>query len=216
MRNCVGERFGRLVVIKEAGRVHKSLRAPMGQRTWLCRCDCGAETVVKDCSLHAGVTKSCGCLHKEIMAVCMTRHGKCGSPEYSAYKGMMKRCHSENSKNSAEYKNYGGRGIKVCKRWRNRPENFIADMGRKPDGTSLDRINSDGPYSPENCRWATRIQQNRNTSRNRLIEFGGKTKCVAEWAEILGIKYSTLMNRLHRHNYSAAYFFIPASRKSNL
>ena len=124
------------------------------------------------------------------------RHGKAGSTEWDAWRMMRYRC--ENS-GHPYYHHYGGRGIRVCKRWRESFAYFYADMGPKPTPKhSLDRIDNDGPYSPENCRWATATMQHRNTRTNKLLTYRGETLCVAAWAERLGIKKGTLYSRLHQ------------------
>lgn len=116
-------------------------------------------------------------------------------PLYRMWRGMRMRCRlpSEGGRES-----YGGRGIKVCDRWESSFENFLADVGEKPLGCTLDRIDNDGDYSPENCRWATPKQQHRNTQCNRMIEFNGETLCISEWAERLGTSAQTVHCRLYR------------------
>ena len=111
---------------------------------------------------------------------------------------MAKRCNNPKDK---RYKNYGGRGIKVCDRW-HKFENFYADMGDKPMGMSIDRINNNGNYAPENCRWATPFEQANNTVKNRKIIFKGKTLTVAQWSRELGIKRTTLSGRLNNYGWS--------------
>lgn len=142
-----GERYGRLVVTVQ--------RNPCEPRVQ-CRCDCG-----KDHSVPLGEwgkSKSCGCLRKEILLARHTRHGMADTRIYDIWTQMVQRCH--NSRN-ARYADYGGRGITVCERWRDFV-NFYADMGERPAGRSLDRIDNDLGYSPENCRWATNTEQRRN------------------------------------------------------
>lgn len=120
-------------------------------------------------------------------------HGLSKSREYRIWHGMLSRC---TRANVLHYNRYGGRGIRVCERWKSF-ENFLADMGKRPSPShSLDRIDNDGDYCPENCRWATKTEQSRNTSANRLITFAGDTKTLTEWAETLGLKASTLYARL--------------------
>lgn len=109
------------------------------------------------------------------------------------WRDMHRRCYDRSRK---EYHRYGGRGIKVCQRWHNF-ENFFADMGERPSGMSLDRIDNDGDYSPENCRWATVKEQNNNTRANRVITFNGESKSMTQWAEEVGIKVGTIWMRLH-------------------
>jgi hypothetical protein len=116
------------------------------------------------------------------------------TPEYRTWTQIKQRCHNPKNK---DYDRYGGRGIVVCERWRHRFENFFADMGKRPsDEHSIDRIDNDGPYSPENCQWATGKQQARNRQTNRLIDFDGKTMTTADWAEHLGIERHIIENRI--------------------
>jgi hypothetical protein len=121
------------------------------------------------------------------------------SRAYGAWYRMLRRCYSE--KNTS-YKNYGGRGITVCDRWRESFDNFYRDMGECPDKYELDRIDPNGNYEPDNCRWADRKTQSRNRRNNRRITFNGETKTIAEWAEITGINYSTLYGRLFAYQWS--------------
>ncbi len=133
-----------------------------------------------------GATRSCGCLRRT--------HGLIQTREYGAWEGLRNRC---NNPTNHAYRRYGGRGIKVCERW-DSFENFLADMGPSPDGMSIDRIDNNGPYSPENCKWSTSKEQNRNRRDNRLITYKGQTKCLAEWAESTGISADTLGVRLDK------------------
>ena len=123
------------------------------------------------------------------------------SSTYNAWTAMMQRCRYPKHK---QYADYGGRGINVCDRWLTF-ENFVADMGERPKGLTLDRWpNNDGDYAPGNCRWATRTEQNRNRRDNRMVTWGGETLCLAEWAERLGITRSSLHERLERHTLAHA------------
>ena len=119
-------------------------------------------------------------------------HGMSKTSTYKSWEAMIQRCSNASLKS---YKNYGGRGISVCYEW-TKFEKFYADMGIKPNGCSIDRIDVNGNYDQLNCRWSTMKQQNRNRRNNRLIEFNGETMCVNEWAESLGINKRTLLNRL--------------------
>lgn len=190
-QDLVGRQFGRLTVLSYVGR--KS-----GKHTaWLCRCNCkpGRTTTVLGISLKRGLTKSCGCLHKELMSKCHRTHGLSHTREHNAWVAMKSRCLN---KNDYAYHNYGGRGIRVCKRWATSFKRFLADMGACPPRLSLDRINNNGDYKPSNCRWATRHQQARNQRTNTALTYKGQTKTVSEWAGIVGVKMGTLWYRWNK------------------
>jgi len=119
-------------------------------------------------------------------------HGFRGTPIYRSWSNMIQRC--TNPKNE-KYSIYGGRGISVCERWRD-IRNFVLDMGPRPDGTSIERIDGNGNYEPSNCKWATVTEQNRNTSRNRFIEWNGERRCIADWSKKTGIHEATILQRL--------------------
>lgn len=157
-----GERFGRLVVLKQIGT--NSARRAM----WLCRCDCGEMAKVNGSNLRMGITKSCGCLAIDTITRRKRVHGHAihanRTVEYKTWLSMWER--TSNPRREG-WKYYGGRGIRVCERWKNF-ENFFEDMGKRPSSFySIDRINNDGNYEPGNCRWATRIQQRDNQSRRK-------------------------------------------------
>lgn len=158
--------------------------------SWLCKCDCGGEVVARRESLIRGYRKTCGCATNKLKA---SKHGMTGTPTYAAWNLMIRRCHRPVTEQEA--RGWRDRGIKVCDRW-HEFANFLADMGERPDGLSLDRIDNDGDYEPGNCRWATWKEQGRNKSTNRVIEFDGKAQCVSAWAEELEINEMTLWKRI--------------------
>ena len=157
--DITGQRFGRLVALRDAGRKRNSNKR--STVVWLCRCDCGKEVITTGVLLRAGETKSCGCL-KRINSGRrthgMSSYGTTRTPEYVTWGMMRKRC---NNKNDARYNDYGGRGITVCERW-NSFENFLADMGPRPKGFSIERVNVDGNYEPSNCKWIPWRDQSKN------------------------------------------------------
>jgi hypothetical protein len=154
--DITGQRFGQSVVIGQAPKRGSSLM-------WECACDCGERFVTRGSSLRGG-TRSCGCANRAAIRAATLTHGASKTPTYRSWKCMRNRCDSSLAPN---YALYGGRGIRICDRWQSF-ENFLADMGERPAGTSLDRINPDGDYEPNNCRWATAKQQSRNRRNSRL------------------------------------------------
>lgn len=186
------KRYGRLTVIEQA--LPPEHVKAKDSAYWLCRCDCGNTTVVIGSSLRDGNTTSCGCRQRAAAIATMTKHGMYKSAEYQSWQGMKERCY--NSANRA-YPNYGARGIVVCDHWRNSFAAFLEDMGCRPGPAyTLDRIDSNGSYCPENCRWATREQQQNNLRTNRVLTYNGKTQTLARWARELGIRRRTVSNRL--------------------
>ena len=189
-------RFGMLSIQAFAGSRHMW---GTSLRVWECKCDCGAIIDVAQKQLTRGKTKSCGCMKKQIGRLNRT-HGESGrrsgitTPEYNAWMLMRRRC---NSQGTAEYENYGGRGIVVCERW-NSYEAFLLDVGRRPSPHhSLDRFpNNDGNYEPGNVRWATRQEQAANKRNSKLIPYQGQNLLAAEWGRRVGIPGIAISRRL--------------------
>lgn len=167
-----------------------------------CLCDCGKETFVFPYQFSKGSVQSCGCLKEHIWngkrdLPWMVKHGLSGDRLYKKFLKMKNRCYN---KNNDHYYNYGGRGIYICDEWLNDPSKFVdwaIEHGGLDESLTIDRIDGDGPYSPENCRFATSKEQQRNIRTNRIIEYNGEKHCVAEWAEILGVNYRLISSRLN-------------------
>lgn len=196
--DMTGQRFGRVTVLHRGTRAH--LTNAQGQVVWVVRCDCdpnGERTwAVAGANLRCGLVQSCGCLHREKASQASRVHGETRTSEHGVWQAMITRCENPNVQG---FENYGGRGIRVCDRWRNDFAAFLADMGRRPSPThSIDRIDVNGNYEPSNCRWATKKEQARNKRNNRLITINGETRCVAEWAERLGCKPAVVVYRYGR------------------
>lgn len=189
--DLTGQRFGRLTVIKRADSINK-------RTYWLCRCDCGKEKVIGMVQLMYGGVVSCGCYQREIS----TKHNLCRHPLYSVWNSIKTRCYTPNDKG---YANYGGRGIKMCDEWYNDFKAFYDwayTNGYKdeklPCGKNrwtIDRINNDGNYCPENCRWVDRTIQANNTRRNHFVSINGETKTISQWAQSSGLKPATIGSR---------------------
>jgi len=186
--DLTGKLFNNLRVVGREKNKH-------GQYEWRCICVCSREVFLSSSSLISGKSKSCGCLKSSLISEANKTHGMCHSSEYNIWLKMKDRCYKLDAKS---YHNYGARGIEVCERWRHSFENFYEDMGPRPEGTSLDRIDNNGNYKPENCRWATCYEQSRNSRQNVFITHGGVTKVVRDWASYLGMNYGTLLHRIRR------------------
>lgn len=200
-----GNIYGLLTVIRFAGKTKS------GDSNWLCQCECGNTTTAArgDLRKSYGGTKSCGCGRK-------TQGGGHGTTEYITWKEMKRRCY--NPRNS-QYHLYGGRGIVICDRWRTSFVNFLSDMGLKPfPEATIDRIDNNGPYSPSNCRWATKLEQGQNTRKARVLTYNGETMTLRAWARKLGITHRTLSVRIERgwppeKVFSAEHYFTPPPKK---
>jgi len=195
MIDRIGVRYGMLTVVSLERRVFRSSRQGYANY-WKCLCDCGNETQVHQSNLVSGNTKSCGCKSSRLtIGDRVTTHGMSETPTYTSWRAMKDRCYQPSHK---EYKRYGAVGISVCKRWRDSFENFFADMGERPDGCTLERVNGKKNYSPSNCIWATKEQQANNRKNNRLIEFGGEVMTLAQWSTKTGIPAATIARRIDR------------------
>lgn len=189
MKAEVNTKIGRLTILE---RIIRNL--DKSRCYYKCLCDCGNIKFIRNDHLHSGRIQSCGCFQKESVSRNFTTHGQSTSAEYACWCHMKQRCYDSTTSN---YNRYGGRGIKVCDRWLNSFENFLEDMGERPSNKhSLDRIDNNGDYTPENCRWATNKIQTRNTKRTKFIEFNGESKSVSEWAEIYNLNPTSLWSRL--------------------
>jgi hypothetical protein len=190
--DLTGQIFGRLTAV-EFSHDDVSPRKGGGKNyclMWKCKCACGKTVTINAKKLKSGNTKSCGCLLIEQRIT----HGRHKSREYRTWIGIKSRCYNPNN---TGYPSYGGRGIKVCDRWLESFENFLADMGECPDfSMSIDRIDNDGDYAPDNCEWRTIGEQANNRRDNRLLEFAGRTQTVAQWARKFGISPITIGSRL--------------------
>lgn len=182
--------FGKLKVVGQAS----DYISPGGQThaRSICLCECGRKVFVTNYNIKSGKQKSCGCVPKMKHAI-RGKHGHSNSLIYAAWTAMIQRC--RNPRNECYYR-YGGRGIKICKRWLSF-KNFLQDMGERPDGMTLDRKNNDGDYKPSNCRWATNKTQNRNSRGCVILTVLGITGCISELAEHFKIKRSAVGGRLH-------------------
>jgi hypothetical protein len=196
MGDIAGRTIGSLLVLE----IHEE-KSRCGKQHWICECDCGNKRVVSRSNLARFLrggygTISCRECAGAVRRASVTTHNLSYSQEHKAWDYMKRRCYYVKFD---KYDRYGGRGIVVCDRWVNSFEAFYADMGPKPSPRhSLDRIDNDGPYSPNNCRWATPHEQATNTCRTRYIEYNGVRKRVAEWAEDVGVTYNYMLQRLKR------------------
>lgn len=182
--DLAGRRFGRWTVIKH-------IKTDTHSR-WLCRCDCGTERIKKgSVFLQHEPSRSCGCR--------AITHHRSNTSEYHVWEAMKARCLN---KSHFKWGSYGGRGIKISKRWMSF-NNFFTDMGERPSKNhQLDRINNNGPYAPSNCRWATRKTQQNNTRRNRFITANGLTLSTRQWSKKTGLGYETILQRINKYGWT--------------
>ena len=172
--------FDRLTVISRA------TNNKWNKARWHCQCECGKTTTVTSDKLQSARTKSCGCIR--------IKHRMTSTPTYKSWESMRRRCMNSRAHN---YYLYGGRGIAVCSRWLNSFENFYEDMGERPVGKSLDRIDNNGNYEPQNCKWSTPEEQQNNTRHNNNITYNGQTMSLSRWARFTGIERSKLWHRIN-------------------
>lgn len=186
--DLTGKTYGLLTVV---GRDLTDLRK---DPRWICRCQCGTVKSLFGIQLKAGKTTSCGCKLAEQARLRATTHGKTRTPEHRSWVSMNSRC---NNKNHHAYPEYGGRGVRVCEKWKSF-ETFLADMGPRPTPDhTLDRMNNDGNYEPENCRWATKLEQRLNRREpGRIVEIDGIRRRLMEWSRICGIPFDVIHKRL--------------------
>ncbi len=183
----LGDTYGKLTILNEVFN-HR-------ERKFLCKCECGEKKVIFLSSLRTGKTTSCGCVGKEALKIATLKHGhnRRGNPSktYTTWGSMISRCKDNKRK---DYGRYGGRGIKVCKRWE-KFKNFLADMGEKPKELTLERVDNNKGYSLNNCKWATVDEQANNKRNNILISYKGKTQNATQWANELNIDREILYDR---------------------
>lgn len=186
--DMTGKRFGSLTAIRCTGE-----RNAANNLIWEFRCDCGETLVFDGHDARSGKRHTCvTCSQRRSQASCVT-HGMSYTSEWKTWREMKTRCYNQRS---TSYPNYGGRGIRICERWLESFDNFFADMGQRPLGMSIDRRDTNGDYSPENCRWATVIEQANNKRNSVRVTIGGVTKNVHEWAAVSGIRATTLYQRV--------------------
>lgn len=198
INDYVGLKYGRLTIIKE-GSCIKYNRTIM--RKVLCKCDCGNKKEIDLNSIKRGKSTSCGCFNKEFAKKNHTKHGLAmistgiRHPDYNIWTKLKGRCLNPNDKS---YKHYGGRGIKICDRWMHSFENFIEDLGWRPSQKySIERIDYNKDYCPENCKWILKSEQTKNCRRVKLITYNGKEHCLTDLCKLLGLVYSTMRHRVY-------------------
>ena len=197
MEDLTGRTFNRWTVIKQG--LTRKTSNNKNIRYWECRCECGTVREVREQSLLNGLSKSCGCYHREIMHSMKDKinltHGLSDSRLYRIYHHMQSRCYNQND---TRYKQYGGRGIKIDEEW-NTFESFSkwAIENGYNDDLSIDRVDVDGNYSPSNCRWVNSKIQSNNKTNNKYLTYNGETHTISEWADIVNIPYKKLWKRIH-------------------
>ena len=190
--DITGQVFGRLTVIE------RFIVDKKTQSKWLCACECGINCVVSGYNLRKGLSKSCGCLRKEMGGMNKT-HNMTNSKEYRTWRNMINRCYNKKVKC---FSRYGAIGITVCDQWKTSFETFFSDMGKCPDNFTIDRINPNAGYSPENCKWASTYEQNVNKRNTVFATINGVTKPVRTWCYELGMNYRMVRARIADYGWS--------------
>ena len=186
---AIGQRFGRLAVIGEPA------KGTGGRTVVLCRCDCGTERAFRRTHLVSGATLSCGCYARDRTSEVRRVHGMVGSPTYAVWQAMKARC--LNPRNPA-YAHYGGRGIGIDRRWKESFDAFLSDMGLRPSGMSIERIDNNRGYEPGNCKWATDTEQANNRRSSAFLTVDGETMTIAQWSKKTGLPAEALRRRVLR------------------
>ena len=188
IKDITGQRFGRLIALKHIGFASNHVAL------WKCKCDCGKMIVARECNLHSGITKSCGCLQIERTKKANSKHGKTNTRLYNIWSKMKERCCNPTRK---AYKNYGKKGVSVCDEWLNDFQKFHdwAIVSGYKDNLTIDRINSDGNYEPNNCRWITLSENVRQKYKSDFITVGDKSLTIHDWAQRLNLSQYALRNR---------------------
>lgn len=207
LKDLTGQRFGKLLVIERAKENTKH-----GRARWLCKCECGKEIITSGNCLLQGHAKSCGCSAKDNKS--LYKHGLSQTRIHYIWRAMKDRCYNPNN---SHYYLYGGRGITICNEWLNDFMSFYnwSMNNGYSENLTIDRIENDKSYSPNNCRWATDIVQSNNKRNNKLFTHNGESKSLAEWCRIFGIKYTTVQSRLN-HGYSFEESISPNFKKKDI
>lgn len=201
-----GRAYGSLTAIEKVGNNPKNRNA-----IWRFSCSCGLTCEIDGYDVRSGKVISCQSCAAERSRLGTVKHGKTNTREFATWTDIQTRCYNPNS---TGYASYGGRGITVCDRWLESFDNFLADMGPRPAGMSIDRKDNDGPYSPENCRWASRIEQARNKRNNVWIEINGERRTLSEWAAHYGVFAATASYRRLKRGLNGEALFLPSKPRA--
>lgn len=209
MEEYIGKKYGFLKIISFAYFKEYGQKKKIKCKFVKCLCDCGKEKVIRLNDIRSGKTKSCGCLLKRSNKERFTKHNLCHTRIYRIYKNIKSRCKYSSLK---QFKDYGGRGIEMCKEWENNFMSFYKwslNNGYRDDLT-IDRIDVNGNYCPENCRWATVFEQNNNKRTNHIIEYNGEKHSMREWCDILKLNYYRTRTRINNYGISIERAFNPS------